>query len=235
MVYKNGDKYEGDWEEDLRSGLGIYYSFVGGLYRIRYQGEWRADRPHGRGMLYTDKGEPYEGEFMDGLRHGKGRQVYGGRPLDGFGGDIYEGDWVEDKRNGRGTLTCANGDIYEGLWANDLKHGEGTHYYISTNKRYDGVWHEVRTTWRSHGLFASAHANEQLDELCVKLIRADRYPSPSPSPVQGVPKCGTYGEVQQSLPGDPGMLPVLELRNPRGVLEDSRQQIMSGVNGAAEY
>lgn len=136
MVYKNGDKYEGDWEEDLRSGLGIYYSYVNGLYKIRYSGEWRSDRPHGRGVLYTDKGEPYEGDFVDGLRHGQGRQVYGGRPLDGFGGDTYEGEWFEDKRQGRGTLTLGNGDIYEGLWQNDLKHGEGTYYYIGRNKRY---------------------------------------------------------------------------------------------------
>lgn len=129
-------------------------------------------------------GEPYEGSFQDGLRHGQGRQVYGGRPLDGWGGDVYEGDWFEDKRSGRGTLTLGNGDVYEGSWQADLKHGEGTYYYMAKNKRYDGIWSE------------------------------------------GTAKCGTYSEIQQSLPGDPGMLPVLELARPRAVIDDARATII---------
>ena len=29
-------------------------------------------------------------------------------------GDVYEGEYQDDKRNGRGILTLANGAVYEG-------------------------------------------------------------------------------------------------------------------------
>lgn len=48
MVYKNGDKYEGDWSNDLRHGLGTLWIYKGGKtgkYVVRYNGEWRDDQP----------------------------------------------------------------------------------------------------------------------------------------------------------------------------------------------
>lgn len=80
-----------------------------------------------------------QGEFMSGMRHGRGKQVYGGDS-----GDVYEGDWVNDKRHGHGTLSRGNGDVYEGSWFADAKQGEGTYYFIGENKRYDGVWMQDR-------------------------------------------------------------------------------------------
>ena len=139
MVYKNGDKYEGEWQEDLRSGLGIYWVFEKGRFRVRYNGSWLGDLPHGEGVLFADNGDVYQGQFHNGMRHGRGKQVYGGAK-EGEGSDVYEGDWLNDKRHGRGTLTKGNGDVYEGLWAEDMKEGQGTAYYIADNMRYDGVW-----------------------------------------------------------------------------------------------
>lgn len=45
MVYKNGDKYEGDWANDLRHGLGTLWIYKAGKYIVRYNGEWREDQP----------------------------------------------------------------------------------------------------------------------------------------------------------------------------------------------
>ncbi|CAG9463944.1 unnamed protein product [Pedinophyceae sp. YPF-701] len=143
MVYRNADKYEGDWEEDFRSGLGVYWVYDNGRYKVRYNGVWASDLPHGEGVLFSEDGDVYQGEFQNGMRHGKGKQTYGGR-ADGFGGDIYEGWWDNDKRHGRGTLALANGDIFEGTWSNDQREGPGTFYFMSENKRYDGVWKEDR-------------------------------------------------------------------------------------------
>ena len=39
-----------------------------------------------------------------------------------------------------GTLFLPNGDIFQGEYAFDLKDGPGTFFYVSKNKRYDGVW-----------------------------------------------------------------------------------------------
>ncbi len=98
MVYKNGDKYEGDWAYDLRHGLGTLWIYKGGKYVVRYNGEWRDDQPTGHGTFFDDSGDTYEGEWLNGQRHGKGRAVYGGRPVDGFGGDIYEGSFENDMK-----------------------------------------------------------------------------------------------------------------------------------------
>lgn len=48
MIYKNGDKYEGDWENGVRSGLGTLWIYAGGKFVVRYNGMWRKDRPEVR-------------------------------------------------------------------------------------------------------------------------------------------------------------------------------------------
>ena len=45
-------------------------------------------------------------------------------------GDIYEGDYVDGIRHGRGIYRfAASGDKYEGSWVNNNKHGLGTMTY----------------------------------------------------------------------------------------------------------
>jgi hypothetical protein len=39
---------------------------------------------------------------------------------------VYEGDWKNDKRHGKGSLSYNNGDRYEGEWKDNLRDGEGT-------------------------------------------------------------------------------------------------------------
>lgn len=75
-----------------------------GRYTVEYSGGWREGKTHGFGVLYNEYGEKYEGCFEDGKRHGRGRQTYGGRPIDGFGGDVYDGEWAAGMREGYGVL-----------------------------------------------------------------------------------------------------------------------------------
>lgn len=35
----------------------------------------------------------------------------------------YEGEWVDDVKEGYGTLTYVNGERYEGYWKDDKAHG----------------------------------------------------------------------------------------------------------------
>ena len=53
VVYKNNDKYEGDWANDLRHGLGTLWIYKGGKYIVRYNGEWRDDQPTVSAWLTT--------------------------------------------------------------------------------------------------------------------------------------------------------------------------------------
>ncbi len=50
-------------------------------------------------------GVRYIGQFNNGMRNGKGKQVW-----DDF--SLYEGYWVDDRANGRGRLIHGNSDVY---------------------------------------------------------------------------------------------------------------------------
>mmetsp|Transcript_87580 Transcript_87580/g.195825 ORF Transcript_87580/g.195825 Transcript_87580/m.195825 type:complete len:347 (-) Transcript_87580:137-1177(-) len=57
----------------------------------------------------------FEGEFLHGMRHGKGTHE--------FRGEVYQGDWKWDKRHGWGTLTLADGSQIKGEWEAGKPHG----------------------------------------------------------------------------------------------------------------
>ncbi|GMH90999.1 hypothetical protein TrST_g6869 [Triparma strigata] len=63
-------------------------------------------------------GEVYEGEYVDERRHGIGEYHY----LDG---SVYEGQWFKNRRQGFGVYTTDDGSVYEGEWDRDYIHGEG--------------------------------------------------------------------------------------------------------------
>ena len=60
----------------------------------------------------------YDGEYRDDKRHGKG--TYNNK-----NGDVYKGEWLAGKRQGEGIMTYANKDIYDGQWKNGHKDGQG--------------------------------------------------------------------------------------------------------------
>jgi hypothetical protein len=51
-------------------------------------------------MYYVDNGSRYEGPFVDGEKHGRGKMFYDC-------GDVFEGTWVNGKRHGRGIISYA--------------------------------------------------------------------------------------------------------------------------------
>lgn len=77
MTYSDGAIYEGEWINNKRGGKGTMAFRTG----ARYQGTWKDDLMHGNGVL-TCKGETstilrYEGDYLDGNRHGRVRMIYG--------------------------------------------------------------------------------------------------------------------------------------------------------------
>ena len=46
VVYPNKDKYEGDWLNGKRHGVGALWLYDSDRYRIRYTGKWQKDRFH---------------------------------------------------------------------------------------------------------------------------------------------------------------------------------------------
>ena len=77
-------------------------------------------------------GDIYEGEWKNDLREGRGVLKFSN-------GDFYEGEWKNDLREGRGVLKFSNGDNYEGEWKNNFREGKGV-LKFSNGDKYDGEW-----------------------------------------------------------------------------------------------
>lgn len=111
-----------------------------------YLGEAEYTTPHGRGcFIFNDenmiwvgyfedgiKGEYgklfdkagniiYEGEYKNGIKNGKGVYYY-------EDGKKYDGEFVDDKREGKGTFCWEDGTKWEGNFKNDEMDGEGIFY-----------------------------------------------------------------------------------------------------------
>lgn len=87
-----------------------------------------------QGPVDMGNGVRYIGQFSNGMRNGRGKQVW-----EDF--SLYEGYWVDDRANGRGRLIHANGDVYEGDWKDDKAHGKGV-YTKQDGSSYTGEWHD---------------------------------------------------------------------------------------------
>lgn len=86
----------------------------------------------GYGKRTYEDGTVYEGEYVNGLRNGKGRIEYPN-------GDVQEGEWKDDKPNGYGKATFSKGTIYEGEFKNWKRNGHGKMIF-SSGDIYEGEW-----------------------------------------------------------------------------------------------
>ena len=68
-------------------GYGVCYDCHG---KIIYKGEWKSNFVHGKGIYIWEEGKRYEGEFLNGKKHGYGT-FYLNNEL------VYEGTWKFDK------------------------------------------------------------------------------------------------------------------------------------------
>ena len=87
-------------------------------------------------MVVEERANKYFGDTINGVRSGKGK-LY-----DKNGDLVYEGEFLNDKRWGKGIsyATKANDDsyYYEGDFENDKKHGVGVDLYGNGEVHYEG-------------------------------------------------------------------------------------------------
>jgi hypothetical protein len=87
-----------------------------------YIGYWENGLKHKSGKFCHDDFSPiYEGEFFNGMKQGKGIFYFAN-------GDVFDGNFADDKRHGFGVYTWKNGDRWEGPCANGAMHGKGMYY-----------------------------------------------------------------------------------------------------------
>lgn len=126
--FLGGERYTGEWLDDVRHGQGCtFYSA-----RDRYDGGFRGDQLHGAGVYSFASGDRYVGEYVDNKRHGSGRYTFANL-------DVYDGEWRDGRKHGAGEFHSAAGSLFVGQWENDIYHGSGT-YFFSTGHCFEGAW-----------------------------------------------------------------------------------------------
>jgi hypothetical protein len=78
-------------------------------------------------------GERYEGEWLDGRKHGSGKMQY-------VDGRAYIGAWVNDKKSGAGVMTWPNGRTCNSIWTNDTASCEVQLSLISNHLNQGGLF-----------------------------------------------------------------------------------------------
>jgi len=70
-----------------------------------FKGQFKEDHPNGEGTKIFPDGSCYEGNFVEGMFHGKGKfkQVADGSEYDGW--------WRQNQIRGHGTKICNGGTI----------------------------------------------------------------------------------------------------------------------------
>ena len=109
-----------------------------------YIGKLKGGKPDGFGTMHYANGDVYEGDWVAGVRCGRGKFVRRGDDWE----DTYEGSWFNDERSGQGTLRLYRTDrsleTYEGHWEHNRLNGKGkerSEYYDSgTTYEYDGEY-----------------------------------------------------------------------------------------------
>lgn len=89
----------------------------------------------------------YDGEFLYGMRHGKGSHE--------FRGEIYEGEWKWDYRHGWGTLSLGDGSKITGEWQSGKPHGFTTIIDTKGTVVYEGEFKEGKRHGLGRQLFES--------------------------------------------------------------------------------
>jgi len=115
-------------------------------------------------------GSVYQGEFLNGLRQGRGICNY----PEGF---CYDGDWLNDKATGQGKYTNLDGSVYVGGFLNGFRSGKGKET-LADGRIYDGQWADNQKngkgvmTWTDGDRYEGQIKDDNLNGF-GKIYRAD--------------------------------------------------------------
>lgn len=117
-------------EGDCENGIGTWTY----TDQTIYVGDWLDGLKHGKGKETWPNGYIYTGGFSDSEWKGQGTLIFPD-------GAQYTGEWLNDNLNGKGIFTWANGDIYVGEFLDSNRHGQGTRTNAD-GTIMKGIWKE---------------------------------------------------------------------------------------------
>ncbi|MDR3078906.1 MAG: hypothetical protein LBU15_02605 [Rickettsiales bacterium] len=133
LTFFNGDVTKGCWQNDIISlgTLTKYKTLLGRtLWRNGQEVASKEYKTDSEGNIFEILGANEIGEKLlkdDDEISGKFRCWY-------TDGDVYEGEYRNGKKDGKGVHTFPDGRKYDGGWKNDLRDGRGTEYSSSDGK-----------------------------------------------------------------------------------------------------
>ena len=101
-------------------GDDVYASAEKSTEKLAYEGEWKNNAFNGKGKVYNEEPQPLNGNF----------NCYDTFDNLGEHWEYYEGEFVNDAKQGVGTLMLINGEKYIGQFYEDMIHGRGAFYNI---------------------------------------------------------------------------------------------------------
>ncbi|KPA85789.1 hypothetical protein ABB37_00139 [Leptomonas pyrrhocoris] len=180
--FSNGDVYIGEWVHGMPHGNGTLTSTCSTATRV--SGQWRYGSLHGQATCTFSNGSYYTGEWQRGRFHGQGTYEFSSANSEehrytgafvngrrhGYGEYVsptvtYAGQWVQDKKEGEGSLQVRGGGTYFGLWKADVPDGQGV--YVSTYRK--GCHDEVHCDAVEGDFDACVNQNEQ-QRVDVRLL-----------------------------------------------------------------
>ena len=140
-TWPNGNKYIGEWKDNIINGKGEFIFNTG----AKYNGNWKNNKFDGEGEFIWTNGDRYNGNWQNGKKNGHGIFYYSD-------GDVYDGEWNNDMKEGKGKLTYKNGTIFEGTWKGDKRDGEGVFKNAIVNVEYnDGQAYDNNPEYSEEG------------------------------------------------------------------------------------
>lgn len=152
IEYEDNSFYEGCIEEEnIRHGIGKFHFSEDKVYI----GEWEKDEISGFGVLYFENKIVYEGFWEHGSFKGKGILYNIFPSLDSEleidfkdlntiynRWKVYQGDFNNDLRHGKGKIDFLNGDSFTGNFKENLIDGLGVFERKTKNELVFGLWKE---------------------------------------------------------------------------------------------
>jgi len=141
------NEYIPEWAEfDFEAVKNSEYFQVKIYPEAVFMGEIRDGKREGRGIMKYTSNRVYEGDWKNDIRTGKGFERYTN--------NTYVGEFKKSKPWGKGVYKWSNGEVYDGEWYQGLKHGYGIWKGIFGDS-YIGEWKNSRAdgygvhTWRN--------------------------------------------------------------------------------------
>lgn len=133
LILSNGSRYEGDWRNDVMSGIGklFYDSNV-----LAYEGGFLDNKVDGHGVMHND-------QFFDGEEEkNKGGKIYDFRDFTTVKENwvSFDGSFKGDLKDGVGKWQLCDGSIFVGEFEDDLAHGDGVFYESGGGDIVAGKW-----------------------------------------------------------------------------------------------